>query len=76
MSGATRFCRENGLDATGMVIEADSVNDSETRMMTKLTYTFSFPEAFTQENRAAILANTVNCYVKKHLITPPEVVVQ
>ena len=76
MSGATRFCRENGLDPIGLGIEVEIVNNPEDRMMTKLIFTFNFPDGFTQEQRKAILANTDNCYVRKHLITPPLVEVR
>jgi len=49
--------------------------NSETFLMKKLTYTFTFPEDFPEEHRQPIRDNAANCYVKRHLIDPPEVVI-
>ncbi|MCL2497310.1 MAG: hypothetical protein FWF06_01695 [Symbiobacteriaceae bacterium] len=76
MSGAARLCRTNGWDPLGLNLSIDIENDPTTRMMTKLTFTFAFPESFTPEQRQAVLDNAPSCYVKKHLETPPAVVIQ
>ena len=76
ISGAARYCRDKGVDPIGLGITASSENDPETRMMTKLTYSFTFPESFDAELQAGILENTANCYVYKHILTPPTVVIQ
>jgi len=76
LSGAARYCREREIDPLGLNIEVETTNDPETRMMTKLTYIFSFPAGISEEHKAGIMANTANCYVKKHMTAPPEVVVK
>lgn len=76
MAGAAWYCRENEQDPTGINIEVNAENDPETRMITKLTYTYTFPEGFSEAMREGILAQADDCYVKKHLTQPPVVVVQ
>lgn len=67
------YCRKNELDAAGIRIELGIETDPESKLMSQLTYTIFFPDAFPAEHREPIRENASNCYIKRHLVTPPKV---
>ena len=74
-AGVAGYCRKNDLVGTDIQISLEVETNPETKLMSKLIYSFSFPAEFPEEHREALRANAENCYVKRHLFTPPEVIV-
>ncbi len=74
-AGVAGYSRRNNLNGTGTRIELEVETNPETKMMTKLDYKVFFPADFPAEHRAPLLANMSDCYVKRHLYTPPQVTV-
>ncbi|MGI6358799.1 MAG: hypothetical protein ACOX2K_08940 [Bacillota bacterium] len=74
--GAAGYCRNNGLDATGTRIELEIETDRETKLISKMAFKVFFPEGIPEEHRTAIRQRMANCYIKRHLFTPPEVTVE
>ncbi len=74
--GVAGYCRKNGLDATGTRIELEIETDEETKMINKMAFTVFFPGHLSQEHRIAMRERMDDCYIKRHLFTPPEVTVE
>ncbi len=74
-AGVAGYSRKNNITGTGTRIELDVETNPETKLMTKMDYRVFFPADFPAEHKAPLLAHMSDCYVKRHLYTPPKVTV-
>ncbi len=73
---AARFCRQRGLDTRGLRILQEVIRDPETRMVERVRLSLELPPGFPDKYRAAIVRAAGQCTVKKHLASPPEIVIE
>lgn len=69
---AAGYCRKKGLNAEGLKINIDVERHSETRLATEFKMEFVIPAVFPQEEIAPLVEAAGDCFVKKHLYTPPK----
>lgn len=74
--GVAGYCRTNGLNGTGTRIELEIATDPASKLINKMEFTVVFPAGFPQEHREPIHERVSDCYVKRHLFTPPQVTVK
>lgn len=68
---ALGFCRQRGIDTTGMQIVQRMHRDENTGLIEKVEMEIQLPEGFPEKYRTAIINAANLCTVKKHLENPP-----
>jgi len=68
---AAGYCRKKDLCVEGLKINIDVERHPETRLATEIKMDFVIPCGFPQEEVAPLVAAAGECFVKKHLYTPP-----
>lgn len=66
------FCRQRGLDVTGIRIVQRIHSNPFTGMVGKIELEIQVPPTFPQKYRAALVRSAEQCAVKKHFETPPQ----
>lgn len=69
---ALAFCEKRGIDTGDLTLSMDVEHDEKTKMVRKLILRLGLPKGFPEKYQAAIVRAMDQCYVKKHLFTPPE----
>ena len=69
---AAGYCRKKGLSAEGLRINIDVERHPETRLASEIKMEFIIPTGFPQEEIAQLVESAGECFVKKHLYTPPQ----
>lgn len=75
-SGVAGYCRTNGINGTGTRIELEIATDPETKLMSQMDFTVFFPTGFPDDHRGPIHERISDCYIKRHLFTPPKITVK
>ncbi len=66
------FCRQRGLDATGIRIVQRMHSNPFTGMVGKIDLEIQVPPTFPQKYHAALVRSAEQCAVKKHFENPPQ----
>lgn len=74
-AGVAGYCRKNSLNGTGTRLELDVEMNPETKLIAKMNFTVFFPVDFPAEHKAPIHSGISDCYIKRHLYTPPQVTI-
>jgi len=69
------FCKQRGLDTTGLAITQQMQSDPATRRITHISLTLHLPSSFPEKYREAVIRAADQCTVKKHLQHPPELII-
>lgn len=72
---ALGFCQSKGIETEGLKLTMDVSKNEETKLIDKITLNLALPENFPEKYKAAIVRSMDLCAVKKHMITPPEFVI-
>lgn len=70
------FCRQRGIDTTGISITQTPVFNPETRMISDIKMDIHVPESFPDKYRKALIRAADQCAVKRHLQKPPAFQIQ
>ena len=70
-----RFCDQRGIDASNIRILQKHNFDLKTHLIDKIEIEITLPEDFPDKYKSAIVKVANQCAVKKHLQTPPEIIV-
>ncbi|MGE4296727.1 MAG: OsmC family protein [Desulfovibrionaceae bacterium] len=73
---ALRFCESRKIDTTGLRLVMRTELDASGKRIGKVTMELGLPAAFPEKYRGAIVRAVDLCTVKKHILTPPEFVVE
>jgi ribosomal protein S12 methylthiotransferase accessory factor len=65
------FCRNRGLDVTGIELTQRMTNDPESGMVSDVEFIIHVPKAFPEKYHEALIRSAMQCKVKKHLEQPP-----
>lgn len=68
---ALRFCRQRGLDTTGLKLSLSLERDEEKHLPAKMKIAIHLPEGFPDKYRQAIIRATDQCTVKRTILNPP-----
>ncbi|MGE5654940.1 MAG: hypothetical protein ACM3ZQ_11905 [Bacillota bacterium] len=74
-AGVAGYSRKNNINGTGTRIELDVEMNPETKLIAKMNFKVFFPADFPAEHKAPLHALISDCYIKRHLYTPPQVTV-
>ncbi|HNW59798.1 MAG TPA: OsmC family protein [bacterium] len=66
------FCKQRGLDTTGLEITQQVITDPGTHMVGKIHLNIQLPAGFPEKYKEAVIRAADQCAVKKHLAHPPE----
>lgn len=69
---AINFCEARKLETDGMSLNMSGLFDENKKVYTKFALHLSLPQGFPEKYRAAILRAMDLCFVKKHIVEPPE----
>jgi len=72
---ALRFCRERGIDTTGMRLRMDWQRDATGHRLDRVALKLTLPPGFPEKYRKAVVKAMDQCAVKRTLLDPPEFVV-
>jgi len=70
-----RFCDQRGIDSSNIRILQKHNFDLKTHLIDRIEIEITLPEDFPEKYKPAIIKVANQCAVKKHLQTPPEIVV-
>ena len=73
---AQRFCQSREIDTAGLRLVMRTELDATGKHIGKVTMELGLPPAFPEKYRDAIVRAVDLCTVKKHLMAPPEFVVE
>lgn len=68
---AAGYCRKKGLSAEGLRIGIGVERHPETRLASEISMEFIIPAGFPPDEIAQLVEAAGDCFVKKHLYTPP-----
>jgi ribosomal protein S12 methylthiotransferase accessory factor len=68
---ALRFCRQRGLDTTGLSLRLATVHDDGTGRVSDIRLEIRLPEGFPEKYQDAIVRAVDHCAVKRHIVEPP-----
>ncbi len=71
-----QFCQERGIDVSDIRLHADFERDSITNLTTKISISIQLPSSFPAKYKTALERAANQCTVKKHLVHPPEILIQ
>ena len=66
------FCKQRGLDTSGIRLEQRIEVDPATRMVSKVVLDIHVPADFPEKYLPALIRSAEQCAVKKHMETPPQ----
>ncbi len=69
---AINFCEARKLATDGMYLNMSGLFDEHKKVYTKFALHLPLPQGFPEKYRAAILRTMDLCFVKKHIVEPPE----
>lgn len=71
---ALEFCKMRKIETTGMKFEMHCDWDEKTQRYTRFAMELTLPEGFPEKYKKAIVRTMDSCFIKKHVLTPPEFV--
>lgn len=66
------FCNERQIDTAELRLILSFIRNATTRMVEKIDIQIKLPSGFPEKYKAAVIRTAEMCFVKKHLITPPQ----
>ncbi len=69
---AANFCEAREISTEGMSLSMRGWFDEDKKRFTKFTLDLTLPEGFPEKYRKSILRVMDLCFVKKHIVDPPE----
>lgn len=69
---ASGFCENRDIPIDDLSLDMEYENDEKTHMVTRIVYRLRLPPEFPEKYRKAIVRAMEKCYVKKHLMDPPD----
>jgi ribosomal protein S12 methylthiotransferase accessory factor len=69
---AVGFCKARDIATDGLALSMRGAFDEERKRYTKFTLHVVLPDGFPEKYRKAILRVMDQCFVKKHIVDPPE----
>lgn len=66
------FCQKRKLSTTGMALSMECAIEEKSKQITLVTLHLVLPEGFPDKYREAIKRAVDACYVKKHIVDPPQ----
>jgi len=73
---ALKFCRTRDLSTEGLALEMHYQWDDEQKRYPEMTLLLTLPDGFPEKYRAPIQKAVDQCVVKKHIVEPPEFILQ
>jgi ribosomal protein S12 methylthiotransferase accessory factor len=73
---AMRFCQSRDIATEGLAATLEPIRDPETRRIGRIRIELQLPPGFPDRYRRAILRAVDQCAVKRHILEPPEFVVE
>ncbi len=73
---ALAFCRQRDLPTAGLAVRLETIADPERHRIGRIRIEVELPAGFPEKYRAAILRAVDQCAVKRHILEPPEFVVE
>ena len=73
---ALRFCQQREIDTAGLRLTMETQRDAETKMIPSVRIRAQLPVGFPPKYVRAVERSMDQCAVKKHLLAPPEFVVE
>lgn len=73
---ALGFCQSKELSTEGLKLTMDVEKNKETNLIGKITLNLTLPEGFPDKYKSAIIRSMDLCAVKKHMMTPPEFLIE
>jgi len=70
------FCQSRSIPTNNMSIVQTIFRNDTTHMVEKVTLDVMLPPDFPEKYKAAVIKAADTCVVKKHLLTPPEIIVE
>ena len=66
------FCNERQIDTTDLRLNLSFVRNAATHMVEEIDIQIKLPLGFPEKYKSAVIRTAEMCFVKKHLITPPQ----
>ena len=66
------FCNERQIDTTDLRLILGFIRNTATHMVDKIDIQIKLPSGFPKKYKSAVIRTVEMCFVKKHLITPPQ----
>ena len=66
------FCRERRIDTTDLRLILGFHPNATTGMVERIDIQIKLPPGFPEKYKAAVIRTAEMCFVKKHLLTPPQ----
>ena len=66
------FCRERRIDITDLRLILGFYPNATTGMIERIDIQIKLPSGFPEKYQAAVIRSAEMCFVKKHLLTPPQ----
>ena len=66
------FCNERQIDTTDLRLILSFIRNTATHMVEKIDIQIKLPSGFPEKYKSAVIRTAEMCFVKKHLVTPPQ----
>ena len=66
------FCNERQIDTTDLRLILSFIRNTVTHMVEEIDIQIKLPLGFPEKYKSAVIRTAEMCFVKKHLITPPQ----
>lgn len=73
---ALKFCRTRELETEGLHLEMFYEWDDQQKKYPEMTIVLTLPDNFPEKYRSAIQKSVDQCVVKKHILEPPEFIIE
>jgi ribosomal protein S12 methylthiotransferase accessory factor len=70
------FCQSRSIPTGNISIVQTNFRNDTTHMVEKITLDIILPADFPEKYKAAVIKAADTCMVKKHLVSPPEIIVE
>lgn len=70
------FCRSRSLPTGNISIVQTVIRNEQTHMVEKIALDIMLPPDFPNKYKAAVIKAADSCLVKKHLLSPPEILIE
>lgn len=73
---ALEFCRRRDIETEGLALSLETVRDPDRKLVAQLVLHLTLPPGFPEKYRRALARSVDQCAVKRHLLDPPEIVLE
>lgn len=71
-----KFCEQRGIPTKNITLYLDDEWNPTVKRITKIKITINLPYTFPEKYKKTIIRVAEQCTVKRHLTTPPEIVIE